>query len=259
MRRILLVTLLLYLPTIAAAQVQLKLLAGDYPPFLSDRLVHQGVIAYIVKEAGKRQGMEIEIAFTPWQQAKMKAQEGAVHGTVGWGYTSKREKDFIYSAPIYTETVVFFHLKNRHFDWQSLASLNGLRVGISESYIEDAMLANFNQQGGDVVVRRYPNEVEKLRSLLTGDTDVIIGNQYVVMNTLRTVMPDDTRQHITFHPKPLRVTPLHVLLSRQHPDSARWVARLNRGINQLKNSGDYQRAWTAFRMGEFGVRALPSE
>ncbi|OOE67126.1 substrate-binding periplasmic protein [Salinivibrio sp. IB282] len=247
------------LPVVGVATPNLVLTSGEYQPFISNQLVHQGVLAHIVKEAGKRQDMEIEIEFMLWQQAKEEAQTGKAHGTVGWGYTSKREKDFIYSAPIYTETVVFFHLKNRHFDWQSLASLNGLRVGISESYIEDAMLANFNQQGGDVVVRRYPNEVEKLRSLLTGDTDVIIGNQYVVMNTLRTVMPDDTRQHITFHPKPLRVTPLHVLLSRQHPDSARWVARLNRGINQLKNSGDYQRAWTAFRMGEFGVRALPSE
>lgn len=247
------------LPVVGVATPNLVLTSGDYRPFISDQLAHQGVLAHIVKEAGKRQGMEIEIKFVLWQQAKIEAQIGKAHGTVGWGYTPERERDFIYSAPIYTESVVFFHLKNRYFDWQSLESLNGLNVGISEDYIEDNMLETFNQEGGSVIIHKYPNELEKVKSLLTGQSDVIIGNQYVIHDVVRNQLRNDESRHITFNPKPLRVTPLHVLFSRQHPQSALWVSQFNRGLRQLKMSGDYQRAWSAFRMGEYGLIGIPAE
>jgi polar amino acid transport system substrate-binding protein len=121
------------------------------------------------------------------------------------------------------------------------------------------MLETFNQEGGSVIIHKYPNEFEKVKSLLTGQSDVIIGNQYVIHDVVRNQLRNDESRHITFNPKPLRVTPLHVLFSRQHPQSALWVSQFNRGLRQLKMSGDYQRAWSAFRMGEYGLIGIPAE
>ena len=47
----------------------------------------------------------------------------------------------------------------------------------------------------------------------------------------------EERQRLSFHPLPLRSDSLHLLLSKQVPGNAERMARFNRGLKALQDSG----------------------
>ena len=54
------------LSTSIAASEKIRLTTGEWLPYLSEGLKHNGVGAHIVKKAFSLEGIEVEIRFFPW-------------------------------------------------------------------------------------------------------------------------------------------------------------------------------------------------
>ena len=64
---------------------------GDWPPFLSEDLAHQGIAARIIRDVFAEAGYETQFAFYPWARALENARSGSLDGTAVWLKTAERE------------------------------------------------------------------------------------------------------------------------------------------------------------------------
>ena len=74
-----------------ANDISIKIANGDWPPYFSPTLEHNGVVSRIVKEAFGNEGVPVEYVFLPWKRGLIEAKTGKWAGSVGWLKTKERE------------------------------------------------------------------------------------------------------------------------------------------------------------------------
>ena len=62
-------------------------------------------------------------------------------------------------------------------------------------------------------------------------------DKVVAFDMLHSQFSREERLQLSFHPLPLRSDSLHLLLSKQVPGNAERMARFNRGLKALQDSG----------------------
>ena len=95
----------------AFAQETIRITNGEWPPYLSEKLKHNGLASRIVREAFELEGIQVVYDFFPWNRSLMLAQTGEWDGTAVWLRSPEREQEFYISDPVVQSTYVFFHLK----------------------------------------------------------------------------------------------------------------------------------------------------
>ena len=110
MRRIagLLFALLLSAQALAQQGTELRISVGDWPPFLTSELRHNGVMAHMISDILADEGYRVTFVFLPWARAYADAAAGKFDATAIWMRKAEREKDFIFSEPLLNEQFVFF-------------------------------------------------------------------------------------------------------------------------------------------------------
>lgn len=114
---------------VADSRPQLQISVGDWPPYLSSELKHDGVIAHLISDVFADEGYRVSFRFLPWPRAYADAAAGKFDASAVWMHKREREVDFLFSAPLLDEQFVFFHLKSLPFDWQQFSDLSGMTLG----------------------------------------------------------------------------------------------------------------------------------
>ena len=73
--------------------------------------------------------------------------------------------------------------------------------------------------------------------LLANRLDAFPIDKVVAFDLLYSQFSREEREQLSFHPVPLRSDSLHLLLSRKVPGNAERMARFNRGLKVLQDSG----------------------
>ena len=109
----------------AFAEKTINITTGEYAPWTSAALNHNGFTSHIISEAFKLEGYEVEFTFYPWKRAFDSARSGEqFHATSYWYPSEERAKDFHYSDPIQVDATVFFYMKDKPPpDWETLDDL----------------------------------------------------------------------------------------------------------------------------------------
>ena len=118
----------------AEPQKNILLSAGSWPPFTGEHLENFGTASHVVSDAFMSQGIRVEYRFRPWKRAFVEAESGVVDGSILWRYTDDRARSFYFSDTVSTIKIVFFHLKKFTFNWNSLADLKGMRIGLVRGF-----------------------------------------------------------------------------------------------------------------------------
>lgn len=230
------VLLLALLVTLPARSEIIRLTNGEWPPYFGEHLPHHGVGSRIVEEAFAREGVEVQWEFHPWARALRMAERGQRTGTALWLRSPEREGAFHISEAVLESGYVLFHRRDRRFDWQSVDDLQGLRLGgtLGYDYGEAFQQA---ERDGRLQVARMRGERQGLDMLLAGRIDVLPVDRIVAMHLLRNEYGVTERARLTYHPRPLRVDSLHLLLSRRVSGNAELLARFNHGLAALRREG----------------------
>ncbi|MGH8354594.1 MAG: substrate-binding periplasmic protein, partial [Pseudomonas sp.] len=234
MRPLLLLLALLFSGLLAAAEVTLT--NGEWPPYLGQQLPHQGVASRIVAEAFALEGVEVHWEFYPWARALRLAEHGERAGSAVWRRSPEREQQFFISEPVVESDYHLFHHKDRAFDWRRVDDLHGLHICATLGYSYGAPFQQA-EAAGRLRVRRLSSDELCFRVLLAGRVDLFPMDKVVAFAMLHQHFSAAERAQLTFHPKPLRSDPLHLLLSRKVPGNAELMVRFNRGLAQLRASG----------------------
>lgn len=233
----------------ASSQPDLQLSVGDWPPFLSENLPHQGVVAHLIKDIFADAGYNVTLNFLPWSRAYQDTANTRYAATAVWMYQSDREADFLYSDPVLDEQFVFFYRKDELFDWESMADLQGKLIGGGLGYSYGPVFDQALEEGVFELIR--VNTVEQnLRMLAAGRTDVFAEEMSVAYHTLQNKAPE-LADVITHHPEPFLVNQSYLLFPRQSADSEALMAVFNKHLAAFKQDGRYQSYFDRLESGYY--------
>lgn len=233
--RLLSVLFALLLPLSATAD-EIRLTNGEWGPYLGQNLPHYGVASRIVEEAFALEGVKVKWEFYPWARALRSAERGKSDGSAVWLRSPEREKTFYISDPVVESGYYLFHRKDHPFEWSEVADLKALRLGGAIDY-DYGLAFQQAEHEGTIKVRRLSNEAQGLRMLLAGRLDAFPMDKVVAFDMLHSQFSREERLRLSFHPLALRSDSLHLLLSKQVPGNAERMARFNRGLKALQDSG----------------------
>lgn len=234
MPALLLILLLLACPV--CADEEIRLTNGEWSPYLGQNLPHHGVASRIVTEAFALEGIRVHWQFYPWARALRQAERGKSDGSAVWLRSPEREQKFFISSPVVESGYYLFHRKDQPLDWREIDDLRTLRIGGAIDY-DYGIAFQQAEREGRLKVERLRSEKQGLRMLLAGRLDAFPMDKVVAFDMLYSQFSRAEREQLSFHPLPLRSDSLHLLLSRQVPGNAERMARFNRGLKALQDSG----------------------
>ena len=233
-----------------AQQKPVTITVGDWPPYISEKQKHDGVIAHLIKDIFADEGIEVTIRFLPWGRAYQETARGQFSATGVWMHKSEREADFHYSEPVLTEKFVFFHRAVWDFQWKTLEDLREYRIGGGVKYSYgpqfDAAL-----ESGMLNIERVPNIRQNFAKLLVGRIDIFPEEINVGYASLRDHFAAEKQQQITHHKKALLNNLSYLLFPRSRPDSLILLERFNKRLKIYRAEGLYDRYLQNLREGYY--------
>lgn len=250
--------LVLISPASAFAEETIRLATGEWPPYYSKDLKHNGLALRIITEAFALEGIKVEFEFYPWARGLLSAERGTVDGAATWTATEEREKLFYASDPVFEGEWVFFHLKSFPFNWETYDDLKGIDIGgtLEYDYGDDFKNAEAAKK---IVVQRVPKDEQNFDKILFGRIKIFPQFLDVGYYQLQELYKPEDAHLFTHHPKPLKVVPSNLLLSKKLEKNKRLIVLFNRGLRQLKETGKYDQYILESRRGEYRINKSSSE
>ncbi|OWY38010.1 hypothetical protein CEK28_13840 [Xenophilus sp. AP218F] len=230
----------LWATPLSAARLKITLSNQEWPPYMGQSLPYDGILSRLVKEAFARGGVDVAYRYYPNNRALQSARNGLVDGSFGWAPSPDRMRDLLYTQPVLSARMVFFQRKDGRHDWNALADLKGLPIGVTTgNYYSD----EFDRLYREGVLRTdsAPDDVTNLRKLLAGRVALFPIEQEVGRYLLASRFPASQASQLEAQDKVFWAAPLHVVIWRKHARGQELAERFNRGLKILKDSGDFDR------------------
>jgi polar amino acid transport system substrate-binding protein len=228
----------------------LTISVGDWPPYLSTELKHNGVVAHLVSDLFADEGYRVSYQFLPWPRAYAAAAVGKFDATAVWMHKGEREADFLFSAPLLDEQFVFFHLKSLPFDWKAFDDLTGMTLGGGLEYSYGPDFDAFLKRD-KVKMERVSSDVQNFEKLLRERVVLYPQEMQVGYASLRRHFSAEDRAKITHHPKPLLTNLSYLMLPKSLVSSPALLERFNRRLQSYRDSGRYQRYFDDLQQGKY--------
>lgn len=221
----------------------LRLSTGELPPYATREREDGGMALDIVRKAFANAGFTVQYSFKPWTRSLEEARAGQYDGTAYWGKNPARDVGFLISDNVLTEQWVFLYRarpgSTKPFDWDTLSDLQGQRIAAVQSYTYTPEFWAM-QKSGALKVEVAQDDLSNLRRLVAGRVDVAVIERNVACYLMNEHFTPDEVASLRAHPKLLTSQfTTHLMLSDKLPQSAERMKAFNRGLAQLKKSGDY--------------------
>ncbi len=257
-----------------------KIAAGDWPPFLKKKgLAHMGVGAHIVTKSFEKVGVKVKFKFLPWAKGMTEAKRGKkVDGAILWLKKPEREEIFEYSNKVMAETNVFFHLKNKPFKCSSSGKLLGdacmkeiasrkIKVGgifkfsYSDSFDKAVGKVGDTDDTSKAIIKSFKRERKSIlnfKKLLKGKIDIypqeINVGYYELNNELK-----KNASKVTHFEVPLQENPSYLIMPKKNSYSAGVVAKFNKGLKALRDSGEYAKMLALDKAGGYACNVYTKQ
>ena len=213
-----------------------------YPPYMYKSINEEalGLYPYLIKEIYKRMGVEVTIQALPWKRALLYGKDGdtAIGGIY---FNQERAKHFDYSKAIYKETLYIYVLKDKVFDFKTLTDLQGKSIGTNYGWSYGSEFDDLKNQGIFTIEESH-NNLSNFKKLLIGRVDCIIIEELAASIILQD-------QSLSSHIQKLDIpaTSNHAFIAyHKNNNKNQFIEQLNKTIQFLKQSGDYERLITAY-------------
>ncbi len=190
--------------------------------------------------------------FLPWARgyAYLFKTELNYTGSLGYIWSKERNKEVIFSDPIYHGTACFFHLKSNSFSWESINDLKGLQIGTTIGYSYSPEFDKARDEG-IINCQNVNSDILNFRKLLGGRIDIFPSNVDSGLYLLYQSFSPSQIELITFHKKPYYEAAFYVIFPRNKPSSYDAVIKFNRGLKKIKEDLTYNNIMQMYRRGEF--------
>lgn len=236
---------LVWSPAGLAAGKTFTITTENYPPYVDDRLSHQGWAMALARAILEPQGYEVILNLRPWARAMYESRTGQ-HDALYLAFRNKeREAWYVFSEPIAQMKTGLFKLKERPIGYATLQDLRPYLIGLTRG----AAVSSEFDQAEYLRKEASDNDVQGLKKLLRGRIDLFAGNQTVLQFLIDTEIDPLSRERLEFIQPPLAIQGLHMAVSRQTADYQRKLDDFNRGLRRVMSDGTYQKI-----LRDYGIR-----
>jgi polar amino acid transport system substrate-binding protein len=211
--------------------------SGEWAPFISPNLKHEGVYSHIVREAFALENVEVEYLYFPWVRTYKELINDRVDASILWTKNEERESEVLFSDPIAPLLDVFFYRRDKFIDWQNMSDLKGLEIGITAGYIYGD---HFDRAVADktFTTSRANSDRANFKRLLAGRIDAFPITLDVAMTLLKDFTQSE-REQLIYSEKIIRKVDMYLIMNKNNPVSSQKMQILNANLVKLKNSGRY--------------------
>lgn len=230
--------------TDSAAQSDVNLVSGnDYAPFTDQSLPQGGLATAVVSEAFNQIGLKTAIDWKPWKRGFLETKEGRYIGTFPYIPTDERKQDFLYSAPVFTETYVALSNAKDKNNYLSYEDMKGRTICRPVGYaIADKIESNL--ENWNISLFQPRDMAGCMRAIMNLPNHVVILNRLQAAEELK--KPENDLSLIKIHPIKEQGFTLHFIVSKKRQDAHVWINRFNDGLKKVKQSGSYARLMEKF-------------
>lgn len=212
----------------------LVLAAPHWPPYLTGDEDKPGFAVEIISSAFATVGMDVEMKIAPWRRVIWLARNQQADGLAGVWYREARTEFLMFSDPYLESPIVAVYHKDRPLPGCDPEHLAGKRVGMRSGAWYGGTLMN-NQHLEPI---RVSHDQSMLSMLSQKRLDGAIGDALVLGDLIRN--NPELKKSLKLCDTSLVDLPLHFAAARSAPDAARLVEQFNRGLENLRESGELE-------------------
>ncbi len=222
--------------TLAGAQ-SLQLAIEHYPPYNlhnTDGSI-SGVDVEVVQAAFSLAGIEVHIQYLPWKRAMKSTRKGRIDGLFSCVDSEERRDYLLFSSPI-SETTMGV-LTRADYTGQPITQLDDLQplnVAVVDGFSTHQELERLGYPTIPLDTIR-----SALKTLLYRDIGAYYGGLESSLYIAHKIQVDNRLQPHRLTDKP--PIPLYLCLNKLNPEAQATITAFNRGLQQLKLSGEYDR------------------
>lgn len=243
MKRFFLILATIFLFTTAGAYAD-KVITGTaeiYPPFATDANSSGGFAIEIVRSAFESQGYKLEVTYYPWARAMNEVTSGNYDVLINVWYTEERSNFLLYSDSYAENSVKFIKRKDDTFEYSSLDSLTGKKIGTIRKYGygDDFLNAtNFKKiEANSFIIN--------LRKLITGRIDLTLEDELVARTIILNEAPS-LIDEIKFTENELAQYNLYIAASLYNSNSGAVISIFNKGLKKIKSNGTLEKIYDSY-------------
>ena len=224
---------------------------GEYTPFVSAALKHNGYVSHIIKKAFSFEGIDVEFRYLPWKRSYESTKAGDYDATSFWYESDERKKEFYYSDIVTHEKTVFFYRKDNPLkQWTTLSDLKGLSVGATIGYTYTKEFWDAATQGV-FNLSKTSKDIGNMKKLVAGRIDIFPAGMVQGSTLLNKNFAPGIVSTIDFSETPLVSTTGHLLFPKSKESSKKLLAVFNKGLAKLKKSGELETMYNSLITGGY--------
>jgi polar amino acid transport system substrate-binding protein len=216
------------------AQERVRILIGDYPPFIDQTADNDGIMTEIVKSSLDSQGIEYEIEFASWTRA-----EDALNSknAISFAYVKnkKRLEQWYFSSPIIQAPTIFVKHTNSDIDLEELDDLKKYRVGVSRNYSYGEKFEKIRSQLDIEVVS---SDLMNMKKIYHRRIDLFPIPLYNAIYYMRENFSREDRDkfEFVFYPS-LNNGNMHLVCHKSYPRCLQIIKSFNKGMSKVTQEG----------------------
>lgn len=234
----------------------IRITNGEWAPFLSEKLPGYGFGSELVEASFAAVGIQVEWGFFPWGRAYSLAKHGQWDAAAIWKRMPAREKDFLFSDPIFHQSETLVCHKDKLVSWDDPANLTGFALGVpvfgQYKYIDELI------EAGKIEAVKYPTYKSMYLGVLSGRVDCVIINPHVHAKTMLEHFDKAARNTFALAEKPLYSVTQHLMISRNIENGPYFVKRFNEGLKMIQKNGRYHAIIVAAGGDQYIERVAPT-
>lgn len=211
-----------------------QLVTGEYAPYSGKALPDHGISSRLLNAIlAESNQAKSQLHFLSWNEGYQQTTEGKFDATFPYAWNPERDKLFLFSKPLHTETISWYSNK------ENTAALRGewhrMRVCLPQGW---------NTQFYDEIAGQFHLRLtitltleECLLQLQRRKSDLMPLNE-VVFNAVSQQLFGNQHQLLAL-PYYQRQQILHLMVPQKNPEAASLIAMVNKGIDKLQEDGRF--------------------
>lgn len=247
----LMICLLGFCLSAAAAERVVHFLTTEYPPFASEAMADGGASVDLLRQALQGKGWSLRVSYIPWARARAEISRGQVDGLLPCWATSIEELGLMSSPAIFVSQLGFYvRSEDAARTDVSLNTLRGKVVGTVRGYGYPPMVA------ASGLIRDDANDDEtNIKKLALRRFDYIIAEKAVTEYAFSAHKAWSLHAPVEWKDPPFALLPLYIGVVPGRPHTEALLADIESGIRQLRASGYIDQLIDKYKIGD---PALPA-
>lgn len=232
---------------------RVKFAIGEWQPYTGEDIANYGMATEIVTAALSAVGLKPEYRFFPWRRAEAVVGDGEFFGTFPYKETPERVGKFYFSDVLFKSSFgILIHKDNQSvsgFTYKKINDFENYSVGILAG--TDAVSLPLKAAG--VKIEEVKNANQNIKKLLNGRVDFIIDDRAVLYQSLQEVFANNHEKINDF--KFLKKgfgeeNVFGIMVSTRYPNSQEIMEKINSGLMNIRENGEYQKILTKYGFSE---------